>query len=371
MGNFDGMIEDKDKDITNFSETDFHFLNNIIYINKNIKFILHPSQYSNNFTVVNDILDLNKDKININPKSIVKLDPATGAHRGTIMVDPNDDNLKLNHNSDFIEDYNSSLWVNIGPGLERNSQYQIKIALGCQGVRLINNKLCLNVSPLINNTSGSITMDSNKERLELNYSNDSKNHINANYVKSIIDKNYIKDSIINESWYRDNNIFTGEELLKKYSFCWINLNALSMVIKNANKSNNVTMISKIGNNRHKDIDYFECFNNIAFNFRHYSGLLIKNIVFDNYMQFNNTNQYISYTEHYPKIPSSRSHIVYLFNFVFQVEKKSINSTLWESNNGKSYIKILFNHSGIIYKLDENSSEFIINTSSLLDKKSIL
>ena len=85
------------------------------------------------------------------------------------MVD-SDDKLKLNYNSDFIQDHNSSLWLNIGPGLERNTENKISISLGCQGVRFINNRLCLDVSALINNTNGSITMDS-KERLKLSYSN--------------------------------------------------------------------------------------------------------------------------------------------------------------------------------------------------------
>ena len=99
----------------------------------------------------------------------MKVDPTRGALKGTIMVDSND-KLKLNYNSDFYQDFNSSLWLNIGPGLER-SQNPISIALGCQVVRFVYNRLCLDVSSLINNTSGSITMD-NKERVELNYISD-------------------------------------------------------------------------------------------------------------------------------------------------------------------------------------------------------
>ena len=143
-----------------------------MYINKNLQFILHRTQYSNQFKITNnDGLSLDKDKIQINPKSIVKIDPSSGAPQGTIMVASDDDKLQLNYNSDFYVDYNGSLWVNIGPELERNSQNQISISLGCQSVRFVNNKLCLDVSALINNTSGSIRMD-NKERLELNYSAD-------------------------------------------------------------------------------------------------------------------------------------------------------------------------------------------------------
>ena len=113
-----------------------------------------------------------------------------------------------------------------------------------------------------------------------------RNYINSTYVKSIINKNYIKDTIVNESWYKD-NIYIGEELLRKFSFCWMKLNDMCMTVKNTH-SNNITKIPKIAN--YKDIDYFECFN-ITFHYRHYTGLLINNIMFDNYIQFNNTNQY--------------------------------------------------------------------------------
>ena len=93
---------------------------------------------------------------------------STGAPRGTIMVD-SDDKLNVNYNSDFYQDCNGSIWLNIGQGLERNSEHTISIPLGCQGVRFVNNRLCADVSALISNTAGSITMDE-KERLELNYS---------------------------------------------------------------------------------------------------------------------------------------------------------------------------------------------------------
>ena len=78
-----------------------------------------------------------------------------------------------------------------------------------------------------------------------------KNHINSNYVKSIINKDYIKDSIMNQGWYRDVNIFNGEELLEKYRLCSMKLNDLRMVVKGTNRSNIVTTISKIGNMKYK------------------------------------------------------------------------------------------------------------------------
>ena len=171
MGAFDGIKHDHNqKDDTKFSTSDFHFINNILQINKNLRFILHRAQYSDQFKITNDMLSLDKDRIEINPKSIVKIDPITSAPKGTIMVD-SDDKLKLNYISDFYTDFNSSLWLNIGPGMERDSQNRISISLGCQGVRFINNKFCLDVGALINNTSGSITVE-NEERLELNYSPD-------------------------------------------------------------------------------------------------------------------------------------------------------------------------------------------------------
>ena len=117
----------------------------------------------------------------------------------------------------------------------------------------------------------------------------------------------------------------------------MNLEDLRMIVKNTDNSN-ITTISKLASYRYNDKHYLECFNNPLFNFRQYTTLLINNIVFDNYIIFNNTNQYIAYTECYPSLPPSTAHINYMFNFVFQVEKTSgdINSTLWQSIDGQIY-----------------------------------
>ena len=198
-----------------------------------------------------------------------------------------------------------------------------------------------------------------------------KNHIYQTYVKSIINKDYIKDNIINEAWYQDVNIFNGEEV-KKYSLCSMKLNELSMVVKNTNRSNNVTTISKIGNMKYRDIDYFEFFNYSIFHYHHYTGLLYNDNTHNNYTVFNNTNQYISYVEHYSKIPTNHASMVCMFNCVFEIEKKNIdiNSTLWKSSDGKSYIKILYNIMGVIYRLNEKKSEIIVNTTCLLPEKQV-
>ena len=103
-----------------------------------------------------------------------------------------------------------------------------------------------------------------------------------------------------------------------------------MVVKNTNKNNNITTITELGNCKYKYIDSFECFNNSVFNFQHYSGLLINNIIFDNYLQFSNTNQYISYVEHYPVIPPNNSYIFLCLILYFKSKKTiNINSILWE------------------------------------------
>ena len=701
MGIYDGFMDhDEKKDNQIEYSDDFYIIANHLYLNKNVKIHFNIDQYTNKFKLVNNKLDIDPNQIFINPKSLVKMD-STGNFIGSIMTDQND-KLKLNYNSDLYEDFNGSIWINLGNGLERSSDNKISIALGF-ATKFDNGKLSLDTSALVNNTSGTITLDPDKKRFELNYSTDMlkdytgkiwlnlnndfkrennaislnlnndfkrennaislnlnndfkrennaislklnnnhfkrendgislnfddsikydvntnklssnidkylttggdiyldngkmklninnyvidnastiimdtnnkltvnitdqsagqvyldnqnhlklrlsplyftdssgyfypkinynhgfdwqnyqlnlnidsplyfttnkklslsyneyfkqtndgkldldlnkiqtetvkpsgtgiqinpdgsfslnnkitkllnlsplsgleisvsdqliinehtlsrnvirlnsnspitrddknfynlkldrisvdfdfntgnlkikdgyvtnlinetyiKNHINPSYVKSIIDKNYIKDNIINESWYQDVNIFNGEELLKKYSLCHMKLNDLSMVVKYTNRSNNITTVSKIGNIKYKDIDYFECFNNIVFHYRHYSGLLFNNNEHDNHIMFDNTNQYVSYVEHYPSIPNNQSAIVCLYNFTFEVIKKpvDINSTLWESSDGKSYIKILYNNSGIVYKFNENENEVIINTINLLNKKTTL
>ena len=61
MGALDGIkYDNSEKDDTKFSLSDFHFINNILYENKNLRFILHRSQYIDTFTIKNDILDLSK-----------------------------------------------------------------------------------------------------------------------------------------------------------------------------------------------------------------------------------------------------------------------------------------------------------------------
>ena len=172
MGKYDGVISDfKDYESqVKFNMNDFHWSNdNMINVNKNIKLILHKTQYSDKFTIKNDVLYIDKDKIEINPKSIIPIDQATGSPNGTIIVDQND-KLKVNYNSDFFTDYNSTIWLNIGNGLHRDSDNKISINISSCNFKFINGELCFDASALIDNLN-TIKID-NKQRLMLDYSGD-------------------------------------------------------------------------------------------------------------------------------------------------------------------------------------------------------
>ena len=171
MGKYDGSIISDNKDFENqikFNMNDFHWSNdNIININKNIKFILHKSQYSDKFTISNDVLDIDKDKIEINAKSIIPID-STGAPTSIIGVDQND-KLKINLSTDFMT-LNNSLYCNLGAGLTRDDQNRLSIALAQCNLKFINNQLCLDMNAMINDFN-CIKLD-DKQRLRLDYNKD-------------------------------------------------------------------------------------------------------------------------------------------------------------------------------------------------------
>ena len=156
MGIYDGFTnhDEKKENQIEYSD-DFYIIANHLYLNKNIKIHLNIDQYTNKFKLVNNKLDIDPNQIFINPKSLVKMD-STGNFIGSIMTDQND-MLKLNYNSDLYEDYNGSIWLNLGNGLER-SDNKISIALGF-ATKFDNGKLSLDTSALVNNTSRTITLD--------------------------------------------------------------------------------------------------------------------------------------------------------------------------------------------------------------------
>ena len=169
MGKYDGVISDNGdyENQIKFNMNDFHWSNDMININKNIKFILHKSQYSDKFTIKNDTLDIDKDKIEINPKSIIPIDSA-GSPTSIIGVD-NNDKLKLNLSSDFMT-LNNMLYCNLGAGLTRDDQNRITIALASCNLKFINNQLCFDNSSLIDSFN-CIKLD-DKNRLRLDYNTD-------------------------------------------------------------------------------------------------------------------------------------------------------------------------------------------------------
>ena len=650
MGYLDGNYDDnKDENQTKFSPTDFHFLNNILHANKNLKFILHPSQYSDKFTIKNDVLDIDKDKIEINPKSIISFD-TSGSPNGTIIVDSND-KLKINYNSDFFTDYNSTLWINLGPGLKRDSDNKISISIAKCNLKFVNNELCLDMNAMINDfnciklddknrlrlnynaddftkditgklwlklddkyilrtqyglqlnidnntirsdsnesklvssidkyvvpqysTTGDIYLDGNK-KMKLNINNyvndnvgskvvmgtdnkitidivdqtageiyfdsnnkltlhlghyftrDTSGHIipivnndhglnlnnyklnldvspplefvnkkltlaynpyfkisnnqldidinklmtdivipkqnegiklnsdetlsidpsvltsminvgslsglkilgnqliidenimSANlirlynnstlkrrnnnfyeivydrisidadintgdlmvkptYVPSIITNDYIKNKIVNETWFKDILKFQGPAILKRCALCYWDIDDESTVDKSI--STNV-IINKFQNHKYKfnDFYYFTTQNNPSYHYKHYSFAIFPEVVTDNYIYFNNTNQKIKYTDIFNKISNLTS---FMLNFVIEPEKKTIdiNSTIFHTGND-NYIKLLYNNQGIVFKFGvmvENfttnatiHNEIIVPTSeTLLNRKNVI
>ena len=170
MGKYDGVISDN-KDFENqikFNTNDFHWSNdNMININKNLKFILHKSQYSDKFTITNDTLDIDKDKIQINPKSIINID-SSGVPTSIISV--NEDNkLMLNLSSDFMT-LNNALYCNLGAGLTRDDQNRITLALAACNLMFVNNQLCLDMNAMVNDFN-CIKLD-DKQRLRLDSGDD-------------------------------------------------------------------------------------------------------------------------------------------------------------------------------------------------------
>ena len=650
MGKYDGVISDsKDYEQVKFNMNDFHWSNdNMININKNIKFILHKSQYSDKFTITNDTLDIDKDKIEINPKSIIQIDQTTGSANGTIIVDQND-KLKVNYNSDFFTDYNSTIWLNIGNGLHRDSNNKIALNIGSCNFKFINGELCFDSSALIDNLN-TIKID-NKQRLRLDYSaddfikdstgklylkiydkhlkrtqngveinidndtikfdtNESKlissidkylvnqyaqngdiyldrnkkmkininNYVDDNigskvvmntnnkidldivnqqsgeiyfekpnelairpspyftrdssghllpvvnndhglnlnnhklnldvsspltyvnkkltldydtyfkitnnkldidlnklttdmiipkqnegiklnndrtlsidtsvltslinvsplsgikivnnciiideglmssnvirllsnsplkrknnnfydleldhisiisdfttgalkvkdtYVPSVVTSNYIKNKVINESYFKELLKFQGPVILKRCSLCYWDLNNESHVDKTI--GTNSVIINKFQNEKHVFSDYFYFItqNNPTYHYKHYSFEIFPEVINDNYIYFNNTNQRIKYTDIFNKQPNLTS---FIFNFVIQPEKKNVdlNSTLMECEND-NYIKLLYNNQGLIFKFGKmvslvdpfDPNEIIVSTNSMLNKKNVI
>ena len=170
---------------------DFYIIPNILYLNKNIKIRLNNDQYTNKLKIVNNQLDINPDKIFINPTSLIKIDSLNN-FKSSIITCHDDGMLKLIYNSDLYEDYNGSIWVNIVNGLERSSDNTI-ISLGFV-TKFDNGKMSLDTSALVNNTSGSIRLDPDKKRFELNYSDDMLKDSTDEILLKLNNKHFIREN---------------------------------------------------------------------------------------------------------------------------------------------------------------------------------
>ena len=111
-------------------------------------------------------------------------------------------------------------------------------------------------------------------------------------------------------------------------------------------------INKFQNHKYRfnDFYYFSCEINVSYRYKHYSFAIFSDVITDKYIHFNNTNQKIKYTDIFNKKTELKS---FMFNFVIEPEKKSIdiNSTLFQSGQD-TYIKILYNNQGIIFKFGD-------------------
>ena len=213
---------------------DFYIIPNILYLNKNIKIRLNNDQYTNKLKIVNNQLDINPDKIFINPTSLIKIDSLNN-FKSSIITCHDDGMLKLIYNSDLYEDYNGSISVNIVNGLERSSDNTISISLGFV-TKFDNGKMSLDTSALVNNTSGSIRLDPDKKRFELNYSD--------YMLKDSTDEILLK--LNNKHFIRENDyIAPNIDDSIKYD---VNTKKLS--------SNNNSRLTQLGRCQHSSLLYF-------------------------------------------------------------------------------------------------------------------
>ena len=96
--------------------------------------------------------------------------------------------------------------------------------------------------------------------------------VKENYVPSIVNETYIKNKVVNESWYKDNHKYFGESILKACSLCYWNLDDLSCVNKTISMS---VYINKFQNYKYKHDDFyhFTTENNPSLHYKHYSLFL--------------------------------------------------------------------------------------------------
>ena len=197
------------------------------------------------------------------------------------------------------------------------------------------------------------------------------------YVQSVITENYIKNKIINESYFKDMLKFQGPVILKRCSLCYWDLNNESHVDKTI--GTNSVIINKFQNEKHvfSDFFYFTTEKQPNYNYKHFSFQIFNYINNDNYIYFNNTNQRVNFVDSFLK---NNDLFSIAFNFVIEPQKKNvdINSTLFQTGTD-DYIKILYNNQGIIFRFGDMHNartdyvlESIIPTpTTLLNRKNVI
>ena len=140
------------------------------------------------------------------------------------------------------------------------------------------------------------------------------------YIPSIITTQYIKDKIVNETYYKDMLKFQGPCILKRTSLCWWDLDKECDVDKTIGV--NSVIINKFQNQKNlfNDFYYFTTQNNPTYNYKHYSFEIFPEVDTDNNIHFDNTNQRIKYTDIFNKRVDLSS---IMFNFVVEPEKKPL------------------------------------------------
>ena len=240
------------------------------------------------------------------------------------------------------------------------------------------NLIRLNSNSTIKRTNGFYEIVCDRVSIDTDFTSGALK-VKDTYIPSVVTSGFIKDRIVNESYFKDMLKFQGPCILKRCALCYFDLNNESHVDK---KIGTNIVINKFQNEKHifNDYYYFTTENNPAYDYKHYSFAIFPDVINDNYIYFNNTNQKIKYTDIFYKETNFTSLV---FNFVIEPEKKSvdINTTLMECEND-NYIKLLYNNQGIIFKFGSminnyttnptSPNEIIVSLSnSLLNKKNIL
>ena len=197
------------------------------------------------------------------------------------------------------------------------------------------------------------------------------------YVPSVVTSDYIKNKLINESYFTDMLKFQGPAILTRSCLCYWNLNNVSDVDKTIG-INSVT-INKFHNQKHKfnDYFYFVTEKQPSYHYKHFSFSIFNDIINDNYIFFNNTNQRVNFVDSFLK----RNQLFSIaFNFIISPEKKTvdINSTLFQSGTD-DYIKIVYNNQAVVFRFGDMYNarrdyvlESIIPTqTTLLNRKNVI